>query len=260
MSARIADRWFAVETIGDGITLIWEPYVHSLIRANLWHVRGRDRDLLVDTGLGIRSLREELRDLFERPVLAVATHTHYDHTGGMHEFDTRLVHRLEADGLRRPEFGALRASDFPAEFLQMLADAGYPLPEELLDAYPHPEFDPAAYTVTPAGPTGVLDEGDLVDLGDRTFQVLHLPGHTPGSIGLWEAETGVLFSGDAIYDGPILDELPGSNIEDYVRTMRRLRELPVTVVHGGHDPSFSRQRLIELVDAYLEARAGRGMS
>jgi glyoxylase-like metal-dependent hydrolase (beta-lactamase superfamily II) len=104
---------------------------------------------------------------------------------------------------------------------------------------------------------GLVDlatEGDVVDLGDRAFEVLHLPGHSPGSIGLWEAKTGTLFSGDAIYDGPLLDEVPGANAATYVATMRRLRDLPVEVVHGGHDPSFGRARLVELVDAYVRRR------
>ena len=83
------------------------------------------------------------------------------------------------------------------------------------------------------------------------FEVLHLPGHSPGSIALWEAKTGTLFSGDAIYDGPLLDQIPGSDIPAYIKTMERLRELPVEIVHAGHEPSFGRERLIELVDEYL---------
>jgi glyoxylase-like metal-dependent hydrolase (beta-lactamase superfamily II) len=86
--------------------------------------------------------------------------------------------------------------------------------------------------------------------------VLHLPGHSPGSIGLWEAATAILFSGDAIYDGPLLDELPGSDIAVYIKTMRRLLELPVRVVHAGHDPSFDGSRLRFLARQYLEKRGG----
>jgi glyoxylase-like metal-dependent hydrolase (beta-lactamase superfamily II) len=85
--------------------------------------------------------------------------------------------------------------------------------------------------------------------------VLHLPGHSPGSIGLWEAKTGTLFSGDAVYDGPLLDQLDGSDVSDYIRTMQRLRALPVRVVHGGHDASFGRERLIKLIDTYLSSRS-----
>jgi glyoxylase-like metal-dependent hydrolase (beta-lactamase superfamily II) len=112
------------------------------------------------------------------------------------------------------------------------------------------------YAVTACTPTRVLADGDLVDLGDRTFEVLHLPGHSPGSIGLWDEERGVLFSGDAVYDGPLLDFGEDSDVEAYCRTMERLRTLPVTVVHGGHEPSFGRERLVELCEAYLRRRAG----
>jgi glyoxylase-like metal-dependent hydrolase (beta-lactamase superfamily II) len=120
---------------------------------------------------------------------------------------------------------------------------------------PSEDYNPRSYAVLPAPATRIVQEGDVIDIGYRRFEVLHLPGHSPGSIGLWEAETGTLFSGDAIYDGPLLDELPGSDIPTYVSTMKRLRQLPVSVVHAGHDPSFGRVRLRELCDAYLAKRA-----
>ena len=92
------------------------------------------------------------------------------------------------------------------------------------------------------------------------FVDLHLPGHSPGSIGLWESRTQTLFSGDAIYDGPLVDTLHHSNVAEYVRTMRRLRELPARTVHAGHEPSFGRERLIAIAiaDTYLEAAEKQG--
>ena len=54
----IADRWFEIRRVSDDITLLWEPHVVPLMRCNIWHVRGRDRDLMIDTGMGIASLRE----------------------------------------------------------------------------------------------------------------------------------------------------------------------------------------------------------
>ena len=103
--------------------------------------------------------------------------------------------------------------------------------------------------------TRTVDEGDVIDLGDKHFEVMHLPGHSPGSIGLWDPATATLFSGDAIYDGPLLDELADSNIADYCQTMERLIALPAKVVHGGHDPSFDGERLHELARAYLTRRS-----
>ena len=47
----IADRWFERKTIDGSLTLLWEPHVIPLMRCNIWHLRGRDRDLVVDTGM-----------------------------------------------------------------------------------------------------------------------------------------------------------------------------------------------------------------
>lgn len=65
----------------------------------------------------------------------------------------------------------------------------------------------------------------------------------------------MLFSGDAMYDGPPLVTLPEASVTDHVRTMRRLREMPVRVVHAGHEESFGRERLLEIIDSFLEEYA-----
>lgn len=258
MDLEVARRWFERKRISDDITLLWEPHVHPLVRCNIWHVRGRDQDLLVDTGLGTASLKDEIRDLIDKPLAALATHIHFDHVGGLHEFDERIVHADEAEGMADyKQFSGLSREALGAPVLEGLAAAGYPIEDPwLISALPHPEFSPDEFRIRSAKPTRIVEDGGRIDLGNRHFEVLHLPGHSPGSIGLWEEATGTLFSGDAIYDGPLLDELPDSNISDYVVTMKRLRELPVRVVHGGHDPSFDRGRMIEICDAWLARRDG----
>lgn len=250
MSAPVVEQWFERRELGGAITLLIEPYVDPFLRANVWHIRGRDRDLLVDTGLGICSLRDFAPGLFGRPLVAVASHSHYDHIGGLGEFETRVAHPLDAEAIRRPGFASLLVSDFPPEFRDELAGGG----DELVTAYPSAGFEPATYAVQPVEPTWLVADGEVIDLGDRAFVVLHLPGHTPGSIALWEAETGVLFPGDVIYDGLLLDDLPGSDIAEYVASMERLRALPVSVVHAGHYPSFGRERFLQLIGDYLHRR------
>lgn len=257
MRHRVISQWYESQCLADGVLLFWEPYVDPLLRCNIWLVRGRRADLLIDTGLGVVSLRNALTPLLERQVIAVATHTHYDHVGSMHEFEHRVVHRCEAAALLSPRGHAtLIRGNLGDATVTMLRKAGYPLEtEELLTAYPVAGYDPSLFATLPASPTRVVDEGDVIDLGDRAFTVLHLPGHSPGSIGLWESRSGTLFSGDALYDGPLLDELAGSSIPDYLVTMARLRDLPVEVVHAGHDSSFNRRRLVELTTAYIRHRA-----
>jgi glyoxylase-like metal-dependent hydrolase (beta-lactamase superfamily II) len=251
----VADEWWTVERFDDGIVLLTEPHVHRLLRCNVWLVQGSAGSMVVDTALGLRPLRGLVEQHLDGPLLAVATHAHGDHVGGFHEFDRRAVHEAEADVVAEAGLTTLVTGSFPPTVTGPYLDDGYDMPELLIDAAPTAGFDPSAVVIAPAAATRVLHDLDVVDLGDRRFEVLHLPGHSPGSIGLWEADTGTLFSGDAVYDGPLLDELDGSDIDAYLTTMERLRSLPVTAVHGGHEPSFDRDRLVELCDAYLAHRA-----
>ena len=254
---RIAGRWFEIAHIDDGITWITEPHAERMVRCNIWHVEGRERDLLVDSGLGVVSLAAGAKDVFEKRVVAVATHAHYDHIGGFHEFAERLMHPLEADIMAESAaFATLDTDAFPPDIVAVLREAGYACPGLLIEALPHAGYAAEDYRIEGAEATRTVEEGDVIDTGDRHFEVLHLPGHSPGSIGLWEAASGVFFSGDAIYDGPLIDGLPESSVAQYIETMKRLRELPVRIVHGGHEASFGRARLIEIADSYLRRHDG----
>jgi len=255
MVLQIASRWFEFERLSDGVTRIWEPHVIRVMQCNIWHVQGRTRDLLIDTGMGIASLSEAAADIFDKALTAVATHTHVDHVGSLHEFADRIVHAEEAHNLTLPSgnFSMMR-DDHPVEFIAGLERAGYDVDPCFITAVPRADFNLRAFACPAAPATRLVREGDVIDLGNRVFEVMHLPGHSPGSLGLWEARTGTLFSGDAIYDGPLLDELPDSNIGAYVTTMRRLAQLPARVVHAGHDPSFDGAKLRQLARQYLERR------
>ncbi len=255
-----ADGWFRSRDLGGGLTHITEPHVHTYLRCNIWHLRGRDTDVVIDSGLGLVSLVGSFPELFAgRRVLAVATHYHFDHVGGFHEFDDRAIHEAEAHLITDETVmaGRLHTRGASPGQLAQLAEAGYDLPveAELLTAAPFAGFDPDAYTVTPCAANRLLHDGDVVEMGDRSLEVLHLPGHSPGSIGLWDAERRVLFSGDAVYDGPLLDFDADSDVAAYCETMRRLRDLPARRVHGGHEASFDGARLRELCDAYLHRRS-----
>ena len=82
--------------------------------------------------------------------------------------------------------------------------------------------------------------------------MLHLPGHSPGCIALWEEASGTLLSGDVVYDGQLYDALYHSVPEIYAASMERLRAFNVETVHGGHWASFGRARFIEVIDQYLQ--------
>src|SRR5579862_4262721 len=138
----IAQRWFEYERLSDGITRIWEPHVIRVMQCNIWHVRGRDRDLVIDTGMGIASLHEAAQHLFGKALTAVATHTHVDHIGSMYEFADRIVHQDEAEALSHSSgnFSLLRR-EHPVEFIESLERAGYEVGERFVTAIPRPGFD-----------------------------------------------------------------------------------------------------------------------
>ena len=255
----VVSPWFSVERLTCGVTVLSEPHVHEFLRANIWFVEGRERDLVVDAGNGVGDLAAALLPLRshpDKPLIAVLTHAHPDHQGGLWQLEERLVHRLEVAELERPSATCpLLAASYPRDVRETMAGEGLALPKTLIDALPQAGFDPASFTLVPCSPTRLVEEGDSVDLGDRAFRVLHLPGHSPGGVGLFEEATGLLFAGDVVYDGALLDDLPGANVRNYIRTMRRLRKLAVDTVHAGHDASFGRARLIEIADDYITSRA-----
>jgi glyoxylase-like metal-dependent hydrolase (beta-lactamase superfamily II) len=247
--------------VADGISLITEPYVDPLIRANFYHVHGSEADLIVDTGTGIAPLAWVLGGLTDpaKRVIAVATHTHYDHVGGMHEFRERLVHPREQESLAgKGQFASLLARDFPVAWRSQVEDGDHQLPEGLVNAIPFEGFGPRRHALTPANATRLVDEGDTIGLGSRVFEVMHTPGHSPGGICLLDRQAGILFSGDTIYDSRLFDELPGSDINSYLKTIARLRSLAgIRMVCPGHDACFDGGRLRELCDAYLIRRRGQ---
>lgn len=65
----VADHWFERSQHANGITQLVEPHVHRMIRCNIWHVRGRNKDLIIDTGVGVASVSAALADLLDRPVV-----------------------------------------------------------------------------------------------------------------------------------------------------------------------------------------------
>jgi glyoxylase-like metal-dependent hydrolase (beta-lactamase superfamily II) len=240
MQLKAASQWYETRTLSNDITLIWETHVSRDLCCNIWHVRGRDRDLLIDSGLGVVSLRESVALLSERQVLAVASHSHFDHIGCHHEFEDRLCHPSEAHVLCVPTNQDNLWNDYRVSVDE----------SQVLQALPFEGFSFDTYSILPAPPTRLIDEGDEVDLGDRVFRVFHMPGHSPGSICLFEPASETLFTGDVLYDGELLDSLRGADPDLYSETLARLREIPARVFHCGHFGSFGRQKMVELIDAY----------
>jgi len=253
----VAERWFDVSEAADGIIAITEPHVHPYVRANAWLIRGSASHVLVDAGLGIGRLADELAPYLDRQVIAVATHSHFDHFGGLAAFAERAAHHADGEVIEQAaDYVTLTSATYPAALLDEFEAAGEAVPELLIDALPTAEFDLTAFRTPPAMITRWLADGDVLDLGDRELEILHAPGHSPGSICLWEARSGALVSGDVLVDGePLLDELPRSSPADFAASLRRLADLPVKQVFAGHGPVFGRIRAHAIIADYLTSRS-----
>lgn len=254
----VCEPWYEVEPVTSSLFRISEPHVDVLLRANAWLQLGRERDLLVDAGNGLAAILPTVQRLRRDPdkaLVAFATHAHQDHAGGLWEFDDRRIHPADVEELAAPK-RLLYAADIGPATRQLVLEAGGQLPELLIEAIPRRDFDLVNFRPRPTTPTRLVEEGSVLDLGDLRYEVLHLPGHTHGSAGLWEPTTGTLFSGDAVYaTDPLIDTTPTSSIPAYLETMRRLRQLRVSIVRPGHDFSFGRDLLVERCDSYIARRS-----
>ncbi len=138
--------WFHTQKIRDDLYCITEPHYTWENRANLWLIKGRDSDLLIDTGLGVSSLKLYLADLLDKPLKVVASHVHFDHSGGCHEFDQVFIHKNEHHALccgdqqqilSAPEIGFVPDSDFDSIPYQGFSASDYEV-----KACPHEGLSP----------------------------------------------------------------------------------------------------------------------
>ena len=234
--------WFETTLVAPGITRIREPYVHEFFRANLYRIEGRDFDIQLDFGMGLRALTE-VSPALGKPVLAIASHAHVDHVGSFHLYERRAGHRLEAHTFADMDDPGTLASRF----------VGIDKPMTVL---PSPGWSVNHYALTPAPLTEHLGEGDVVDLGDRRFTVLQLPGHSPGSIALLDEGNGDFFSADAIYDEGLVDDIPGADVDVYLQTMERLARLDVRRVLAGHGEIMDKAQMQQVARAYIASKGG----
>jgi len=196
--------------------------------------------MMVDSGMGVVSLREWVPLVSERPLDAVASHTHFDHIGCHHEFPCRLCHGAEAEILSNPT----RINTWVEDYVK----------DDIFDALPPPPYQSATYGVEAAPVTRILKDGDIVDLGERHFEVIHTPGHSPGGIALWDPAAQLLITGDIVYDGPLIETDDPTEQAQYIASMKRLLTLPVQIVLGGHFAPYGAERHQEIITNWLQSK------
>lgn len=234
MTKPVADHWYSIEPAGESLNRVREIHIDPYLAGNMWLAQGRDHTLLIDTGTGIAPLKETLTTQFGQPNAAVVLNCFYDHAGGLYEFDERLAHEADRAAIEAPDGTTSVADDYVCD--------------DMLLALPRAGYSTAGYAMRPARVTRALRDGDRIDLGDRSFEVLHTPLPTPGSICLWESATGSLFTSDVLFQGPEGYELAPRNRAHAAKAVERLRALPVKRVFPGHYDAFGRDTMDCLLD------------
>lgn len=229
--------WFTTERVAATIHRITEqPYVDT---ANMYLFIGEEKDLLVDTGTGLRDIAPVIRERTEHPVTVVNTHAHFDHCGGNAAFDTVHAHPDAAEILQDPDADGTASDHLDPTDIDAAVD---------LDGY----SVPAVSDVIP------VTDGDSIVAGSGAFRVIHMPGHSPGGICLYDEERGILVTGDTIYRGELLWALPGSDVAAYRDSLERLVDLSPELVLPGHNAAMTGDAMQELVRDALAAVPDRG--
>ncbi|MDH3219017.1 MAG: hypothetical protein OEO19_05725 [Gammaproteobacteria bacterium] len=95
------------------------------------------------------------------------------------------------------------------------------MPDVDFESVPCQGFSASDYEVRACPQARAIRHGDVIDLGAGAFEVMHLPGHSSGSIGFYIPRNQQFFSADVVYDGALLDELEDSVIDDYIGSMEQ---------------------------------------
>lgn len=179
---------------------------------------GKDAALLFDTGYGLFPLPDLVRSLTDKPLSVLLSHGHHDHAAGAYQFPEVWI-----DAADMPVCKKYTDVDIRRSVWQRAAKEGC-LPEA---------FDADAYESVGTGPVFPL-ERDSFSLGGLTAQVVAMPGHTPGAVGLFVPEYALLLVGDSWNPATWLFFPESGPVREYARMMQGIRALPFQQVLASH--------------------------
>ena len=239
-----SDPWFEVYKVADAVFAIYEP--HQFEETISYLVVGEKRALLFDTGMGISDLKKVTAHLTHLPIIVLNSHTHDDHVGDNWQFNT--IYGMNTDFTRANARGSRQDAQ---------AELG---PDQICGSLPA-GFDPKAYATRPWKITSYTHDGDRIDLGRRSLEVIATPGHTPDAISLLDRANGLLFTGDTYYPAPIWLYRPETDLDAYLSSIKRLAVLTpqLELGVGAHNiPVAQPSVLPRLVAAFEAVQAGQG--
>ncbi|MDC7126678.1 MAG: MBL fold metallo-hydrolase [Spirochaetales bacterium] len=230
--------WFTIDKI-DNDTFIISEYRHWE-ETHCYLLNGDKKSLLIDTGLGICNIYDEVTKLTDKLVTAVATHIHWDHIGGHEYFPDFYAHGEELNWL---------SGEFPLTIEQIR--------EMVVDRCDLPKgYDVNTYKFFQGQPARILKDNDTIDIGGRRIQILHTPGHSPGHMCFWEEGKGYLFTGDLVYKDTLFAYYPSTDPAAYLNSLERIAALPVKNVYPAHHSlDIQPEILTRMRDSFKQIKA-----
>ena len=239
----LPDAWFEVYEASHAVFAIYEP--HQSEETIGYLIVGENHALLFDTGMGIGDVKHLVSQLTKLPVIVLNSHTHGDHVGGNWQFDT--IYGMDT------AFTRTSAKGSSAQAKQEIQ------PSEICGNLPA-GFNAKTYVTRPWKIAKTIHDGEHIDLGGRTIEVIATPGHTPDAISLYDKANGLLFTGDTYYPGTIYLFAPETDLHAYDLSIHRLAALApqIKTVLGAHNfPVEPPSVLHDLLSNFEIVRAGK---
>ena len=223
------------ESLGNGVTRLSEQIVSPEERSFFYLIQGSERDCLIDGGWGLAPDIDAARQSSSKPLVAIASHSHFDHIGFLHLAEARYGHEAEASVFATPEPRATQALPY-LDGRAVVEGKGVVEPSSILQK--------------PCPLDHFISDGDRIELGGRTLTLFHTPGHSPGSLSVLDDRTGFLFPADLLHDGDIYDDIPGADREALLLSHQRLAEVAFTLACPGHGAMLPPQAARDRMDRY----------
>lgn len=218
-------EWFTIEQL-DQDTYAISEYQHWE-ETHCYLLLGEKRALLIDTGLGAANIKEVVSSLTMLPVCVLLTHAHWDHIGAIEAFTDCMVHTSEVNWL----------------------NGSFPLPLSVVKQnlckepceFPS-SFDINAYHIPQREAKG-LQDGDVIDLGNRILRIIHTPVHSPGHICLYEESRKTLYCGDLMYAGCLYAFYPTTDPVMFRDSIHKINTLSIDQILPGHHRLYLDSRI-----------------
>lgn len=181
----------------------WRINEFNLVNAFL--LEGKKNSALIDTGCGLGEIDKCVKEITDKMLYVLLTHSHPDHAGGVYHFKSLPIY-MNSDDDSLKLWGMRTDNGFRRMYIETRGPRLYD--GEIRNLYsliPNDNPDCTSFDYIN------IDDGSIIDLGERTLECIHTPGHTDGSICFLDRKNRLLFSGDTINRSIILMRQPDNS-------------------------------------------------